>query len=47
MISLNALVAHDNMPTIKNNCVSARIITDNAKLIICYINTLTLEKLNL
>jgi hypothetical protein len=46
MIGLNALVAHDYMPTIKNNCVSARVVTDNAKLIIFYISTLALEKLN-
>lgn len=46
MICIKTLVAHYYMPTVKNNCVSARIVADNAKFVVSNISTLTLEELN-
>jgi len=46
MICFNALITHYYVPTVKNNCVSAGVIADNAKLVIGNIWALALEKLD-
>jgi hypothetical protein len=46
VICFKTLVAHYYMSTVKNNCVSARIVADNTKFVVSNISTLTFKELN-